>query len=429
MPLESGVSPRGGVSVKDFTRLMAATAQFESAPQLLVAVSGGSDSMVLLYLAGIWARQNNATVLAVTVDHTVRPESRGEAESVGQWAAEMGIAHQIKTLDSNLVRSQTIDQAWLRRLRYRALAEVAREQGIVHILTAHHLNDQAETLLLRLGRGSGLMGLSAMQPRVFTAEFQLLRPLLTLTKSQIANTCLAAGLPWVRDPSNDNPHYDRVKVRIYADDLAKVGLTAERLAETAARLGTDRAMQLRLRDQFLAQQGYFHPAGFVRLSGRPWADCDRAIVRLALMRLLVVVGKGEFAPRAESIERLMESLAVHEQINCCLGGCRLVAREDELLVFRETSAMAPPVSLSNPMALADWDHRFRVIWQGDIGGGWTFGAMAEHELKDWRKPLLSVGIPRRIMVTLPVIRRDGVVIHLPHLPETMKDSPFFVEAI
>ncbi|MDI9408060.1 MAG: tRNA lysidine(34) synthetase TilS [Candidatus Pacebacteria bacterium] len=429
MPLESEARPPAAVTVDEFAQLMAQTAEFESAPSLLVAVSGGSDSMALLHLARTWARQRGGMVMAVTVDHGIRPESRAEAEWVGGWSQQMGVTHQITTLDPRSVRSQTVNQDWLRQLRYRALADVARQFGFLHLLTAHHQGDQAETLLMRLGRGSGLMGLAAMQPRVFSADYQHLRPLLTVPKDRLTATCLAANLQWATDPSNDNPNYARIRVRQAAAQLAELGLTSERLAETAARLGGDRAMELRLRDQFLARHGYFHPAGFVRLHGKPWNDAEFLILRLALARIMAVVGKEDYAPRGVRLERLRQTLASNAKIDCCLAGCRLVSHDDGLLIFREAAAMAAEMVLTGSDGTVVWDNRFMLRWTGDIGDGWSFGAMGPHEVKDWRQGLLTTGIPRRIMVTLPVIRSDGAIIHVPHLTEIMAHSPFSLEPV
>ena len=429
MPLKPESPPQGGVSAAEFNGLISGIADFETNPRILVAVSGGSDSMALLHLAADWTRQMGGTAHAVTIDHGIRAQSRAEAQQVGDWARQLSIPHQIVTLDRQLVNSRSVDQDWLRRLRYRALATVARELGILHLLTAHHQGDQAETLLIRLGRGSGIVGLSAMQPRQFTSDYQILRPLLGISAARLRETCFAAKQEWVTDPSNHNPHYLRVRLRQAAPMLAELGLTELRLAETAELVAAGRDLLGRLRDRFLADYGYFHPAGFVRLSPGDWSSSDPLILREVMVKILAQVGGGDYPPRAERLDRLLGHLVGTENFDCCLGGCRLVKRSVDLLIFRELVAMSPPEFFAGTDGIVTWDNRFRLSWRGEITGRWSIGGLAINELKDWRSRLLSAGIPRRIMVTLPVIRRDGVIIHIPHSTETMSDSPFFVEPI
>ena len=152
---------QSAVGPDEFAAAMALLAPFEPAPLVAVAVSGGPDSLALALLAARWAASRGGRAVALTVDHHLRPESTGEALQVGRWLADRGIAHAVLDWSPPPVLAGDI-QAAARDARYAMLEAWCREAGALHLLVAHHAEDQAETLLLRLGRGSGLAGLAAM---------------------------------------------------------------------------------------------------------------------------------------------------------------------------------------------------------------------------------------------------------------------------
>src|SRR5689334_21506590 len=156
---ERGADPTP-VTAAEFADLMAPLGPFEARSRLAVAVSGGRDSLALALLAAGWCRSVGGEVVGLTVDHRLRPGSGAEARQVGRWLAAAGIAHHILVRRDELAAGSR--QAAARAARYALLGDWCRRQGVLHLLVAHQQEDQAETLLLRLGRGSGLEGLAAM---------------------------------------------------------------------------------------------------------------------------------------------------------------------------------------------------------------------------------------------------------------------------
>ena len=211
----------------------------------LLAVSGGSDSTALLVIAARWAeklkkrRKRAPKLLAVTVDHGLRPESKREAAQVQRLARRLGVAH--RTLLWNGQKPKTGLQEAARFARYRLLAEAAMRAGYEHILTAHTLDDQAETVLFRLARGSGLTGLAGMAHAVAlpaggdTAIF-LVRPLLSVSKARLVATLKKAGVAHSEDPTNRDPRFTRTRLRALMPHLASEGLDARGLSRLAARM-------------------------------------------------------------------------------------------------------------------------------------------------------------------------------------------------
>ena len=189
----------------------------EQFPALVLAVSGGPDSTALMWLAARWRKSLKAKpkLIAITVDHGLRKEAKREAAAVGKVARKLGIAHRILRWTGK--KPTTGLQQAARAARYKLLAEAARKDKATHILTAHTLDDQAETVLIRMSRGSGLRGLAAMQrlSRLDGAEpvLALVRPLLEVPKARLIATLKAAKIAYADDPSNRDPRFTRARLR------------------------------------------------------------------------------------------------------------------------------------------------------------------------------------------------------------------------
>ncbi|QPF92858.1 tRNA lysidine(34) synthetase TilS [Bradyrhizobium commune] len=240
-------------------------ADLRSAPALVLAVSGGPDSVALMWLAARWQKSlaRGPKLVVVTVDHGLRPEAAREAREVKRIATQLGLTH--KTLRWRDAKPKTGVPAAARQARYRLLAQAARATGATHVLTAHTRDDQAETLLMRLLRGSGIAGLSAMARLTARDGIVLARPLLDVPKSQLIATARRAKLGFADDPTNRDSAFTRPRLRALLPQLAAEGGDARNLARLAGRLAranaavevlTDGAERfLRLRDGANAPHG------------------------------------------------------------------------------------------------------------------------------------------------------------------------------
>jgi tRNA(Ile)-lysidine synthase len=202
---------------------------------LVLAVSGGPDSTALMWLASRWraGAKRGPKLVAVTIDHGLRPESAREAAAVGRLARKLGVKH--RTLRWRGAKPLSGLQEAARAVRYRLLSKAARAAGARHILTAHTLDDQAETVLFRMARGSGIAGLAGMARTSMLGDVALVRPLIDLPKARLVATLRAARIPYVEDPSNRDPRFARARLRELLPALAAEGLGVRRLATLSRR--------------------------------------------------------------------------------------------------------------------------------------------------------------------------------------------------
>jgi tRNA(Ile)-lysidine synthase len=220
------------ISVSDAKRLFA---DWKSAPAIVLAVSGGPDSIALMWLAARWRRAlaRGPRLLAITVDHGLRAEAAREARDVKRLARALDLPH--RTMRWRGTKPKTGLPAAARIARYQLLAQAARANGATHILTAHTRDDQAETLLMRLLRGSGISGLAAMARVTERDGVLLARPFLNVSKSQLIATLKKAKLDFADDPTNRDTHFTRPRLRKLMPVLAAEGGDARNLARLALR--------------------------------------------------------------------------------------------------------------------------------------------------------------------------------------------------
>jgi tRNA(Ile)-lysidine synthase len=224
---------QSAISAQDAKRLFA---DWKAVPAIVLAVSGGPDSLALMWLAVRWRRTlaRGPRLFAVTVDHGLRPESAAEARDVKRLARSLELPH--RTMRWTGAKPKTGLPAAARAARYRLLAQAARANGATHVFTAHTRDDQAETLLMRMLRGSGIAGLAAMARQSERDGVLLARPLLHVAKSQLVATLKKAKIGFADDPTNRDLNFTRPRIRAVMPALAAEGGDARNLARLASRL-------------------------------------------------------------------------------------------------------------------------------------------------------------------------------------------------
>ena len=189
---------------------------FEKNPSIAVAVSGGPDSMCLLYLLNNWIKKNKGSLIAIIVDHQLRRESKDESYLIKKYLLKNKISTKIIKINKKLVIKRNMKEA--RENRYKKLIKYCNHNNIFHLFLAHHYNDNIETFLIRKLSGSNFEGLRGMQYKSINNSIQILRPLLLNTKKEILEFNLNNKILYINDPSNLNTKYTRVAVRNFLNE-------------------------------------------------------------------------------------------------------------------------------------------------------------------------------------------------------------------
>jgi tRNA(Ile)-lysidine synthase len=394
-------------------------------PRLALAVSGGADSMALLHLIARWRAEDalKVEVTVLTVDHGLRANSREEAAMVGRMAASVGLPHAALAWTRDQRQGGGVQER-ARQGRYDLMAAYCQAHDIPALVTAHHLDDQAETFLMRLKRGSGLDGLAAIPQESAWSGVAVLRPLLGIPKARLAATLSEAGITWVEDPSNRDQRFERARMRACGDALGKLGLTPEALARSAGRLRRARAALDHAADAFLAEQGAMSEAGYCLIARDVLVALPAEIALRVLARAVNAVSGRETPLRLVKLEALLASLIENPKVAHTLGGCRLQSVGERLGIFRETRGTGLPTLRLAPGERALWDNRFRVELEPSARAPVTVGALGEARWRDLRAstPWLTA-LPRFAGATLPAGLAGGSIV-LPRLgpPSDVEDE-------
>lgn len=380
-----------------------------------LAVSGGSDSTALMWLCARWVKTlaHSPRISVLTVDHGLRPAAAGECARVADWAKALGLLPHILTWKGP--RPESGLQAQARALRYALLTDWCRAHQASLLVTAHTLEDQAETLLMRLARGSGIRGLSGMRSDE-TDGILLERPLLKMRRADLRATLEAAGHPWIEDPSNEDSRFERVRLRKALPMLAELGLAPEALARSAERLG--RALQPLdgLAREFLDRHVEMRPEGFALIDKGSFHKLDDEIAISVLERLLGYLGGGDEPPRLMAVEALHHWLRRGDARARTLAGCRIAQRQRHLLIGREAGRISQaPVDIAAGESVR-WDNRFDVSVAAVDGRCQILPVKA---LKLARNP----HIPAFVQEGLPAILVEGEVAAVPGLGFLGKSAP------
>jgi tRNA(Ile)-lysidine synthase len=303
-----------------FARLMAPFEPFETSPVLAVAVSGGRDSLTLALLSHGWAAERDGRVVGLIVDHGLRAEAAAEAVATQAVLARAGIEGTILTWPGAKPRTGLQEAA--RVARYRLLRDECRRQGILHLLLAHHADDQAETVAMRLARRSGPDGLAGMAALVDQPEVRLLRPLLGVSRARLTATLLARGVQWLDDPSNVDPRFERARLRA---------------GGVPAFLDSGGSVERSVRDGKLARAAVdmlaFDHAGVASIDRTGFARLGRDLQERLLSRVIQAVGGRDYPPRRERLERAAGRLCAPldrgksgKGQDFTLSGCKLMLR-------------------------------------------------------------------------------------------------------
>ncbi|THH37492.1 tRNA lysidine(34) synthetase TilS [Aliishimia ponticola] len=369
---------------------------------IALAVSGGGDSMAMLALAQNWAHRWGVAFSVVTVDHGLRPESADEARMVGAFCAQIERPHTV--LEWRWDGTGNLQDA-ARRAR---LDLIDGWRGPIQtVLMAHTSDDVAETFLLRLARGSGVEGLSAMAPmRRAPQGFHILRPCLGMSRAELRHYARVLQVPWADDPSNEDAKYDRSRARALLDRLDVLGLSRDDILATAGRMRRA-AVALNARMMSVAEEVVTERAGALLLDRTGFDRVERDTQLRLLAAACMWVSGAEYRPRASGLEGLLDRLTSGGAGT--LIGAQIESRANDYVVFREPAAVR---DLRAPVGQL-WDRRWAVSAPDALAAaqGLEIRALGDaiSDCPDWRE----TGLPRAAIIASPAIWQGAELVCAP----------------
>ena len=391
--------------------------------RVALAVSGGADSLALLDAVDRWRRvPGRPAAIVLTVDHRLRDGSEKEAERVVALAAERGL--EARHLVSSKLRPTGDVEGAARRARYRLLVAATRQLLASHLLLAHHRDDQAETFLMRLQRGSGVFGLAAMRPQVRAGDVVIFRPFLGVSRSRLAATAAVAGLVPVEDPMNSDPRFLRARIRRIMPLLAAEGFGPAEIAATTHRLALAADAVDAAVDRLIAEAAVVDALAVAAVDAAAFVAAPEEVRLRLLVRLLIAIGGEDYPPRfarLEGLHRAMASHPGHGRLKRTLAGVVLEWRAGRFLAYREIGREGlPTISIGGGYAGA-WDHRFRVAAGSHGFSGLTLGPLGE----EGRIAIgaRAEGTPAGALAALPALRRGAKIVAVPALSYATMTAP------
>jgi tRNA(Ile)-lysidine synthase len=377
------------------------------AKKAAIAFSGGGDSTALLHML----RDHPNVSHAFIIDHNLRTTSESETQQAAEYARSLG--YQVKTRKWVHSDPKTGIQVKARAYRYAAMGDMAREEGVTHLLTAHTADDQVETLLMRQDRLTGWRGLAGMRAEAYgplwpaLADVTLVRPLLGVSRANLRDYNMSHGLSWVEDPSNENLDFTRIRARQkLSNDPAMREALLTRQGEMSERLADERAeLCLWMRDYAVLD-----PHGFIRLSNIPPSELFLHLLRVA---------SGSGGPIDSSRrDALLETMKKPDFKAATLAGAWVIKEQDGFLITRDkVAALGRGHEKADALASMSvrphvpfiWDGRFRInAQQSNFTVQPAFGIL--QKLREVTETIALFNLPQHVRATQPIFLKDGHII-------------------
>ena len=401
----------------EFLKLMQGSNINGKYQHVAVGVSGGVDSLALCLLAHTWGEQNGVKLTALTVDHGLRKESAREAAQVKSWLTRRGIAHVTLVLDQPFPRYGI--QAFARKWRFQLLGDWCRINLADVVMLAHTIEDQMETICMRILADSGSEGLSAMRRNTVVGGLRILRPLLKISKGRLVATCRALNQDWVVDPSNQDTTYSRVKIRQLMPYIEKTGLESNKMIRLASAMEKLRNAFDNFSASFVKNNGGILKTGIAWINVSSFEKMPNKFKELLLLRLLVTIGGASWPSSKKKINRLIDSLKKEKVTRSTLGGCVIEKTIlGKIWIYREIKRRCLSVVIM-PGEKRRWDNRFEVSQNFDkklilepLGEqGW--GKIKRKEISGF-SDIFDFSMPFNARITIPVARSLDDSLIIPH---------------
>lgn len=384
--------------------------------EVALAVSGGSDSIALLFLASKWAKQNQIKLVVFSVDHRLRKESSDELEFVRR--VSLTLEHKFVEFIWQHDNSKSALQERARLARYEMMTNKCHELGINSLLTAHHYDDFLENYLMRKRKKSGILGLSNSYS-TFYDNIQILRPLFNIKKNDLVDYLNANSITWMEDKSNNLDFYERNRVRHHILSMPKEDKIS---LEEEANIADIKATEFNNKFiEEIAKNIEFNKLGFAFIDLDSYRKLDYEIAVYIINFVLTSISGKIDTPRYRSTKKLIDKVSAGDNFDSSLHECILREVNDKILIFREKNAInSNSVNLKNGVI---WDNRFRFNIDNEFVDEELKICLLDMEdyidIKDkldfQNLSKSSMNNHKDILFTLPVIKNLEKVVAIPHI--------------
>ncbi len=370
-----------------------------------VAVSGGGDSMALLHLLHKLCTLHSTRLRVVTVDHGLRSEAASEAQMVADVCGKLGLLHDVLHWEGWDGSGNLQDAA--RRARYGMMADWGRRHDVEAIAVGHSADDQAETVLMRLARRSGVDGLSGMKRRLVMEGMTWVRPLLGASRSDLRDYLIQSDVPWIEDPSNKNENFERIRARKVLEALEPLGITVCGLAEVADNM-LEARKALEWQTFLAARDSIYVNGGAVVVDDRKMRLMPDEVQRRLLVRAMNWISGEAYPARRQAVMSVLKGLRRGQAGTA--EGCHARRVGGAVWIFREFNAVANIRSKVDVL----WDGRWRITSSdpGALASDLEVRALGEEGLAqcpDWR----SCGRPHPVLLSTPSIWHKDELLSAP----------------
>jgi tRNA(Ile)-lysidine synthase len=409
-----GIEPISPVGHEEFESLITNCGATTNRSHLAVGVSGGADSMALCILAARWGRSNNVLITALVVDHGLRESSSSEARVVAAWLKRLAIPFEILTIGEPKPTTGLQEKA--RRWRFLAFDNWCRSNGVGAVLLGHTLDDQIETLYMRINADTGPDGLSGMSSYARLRGLIIARPLLSVTKKRLIATCNHHNQTWINDPSNLDERFTRV---FWRNLKPKIGLESRSIQRFSKVMGNLRGIIDNYCRDFIKYSGGVSSLGLIWFEASDFDKLPPYFSELMIGRILSSIGGASKPIKKRKIGNLRRNLTDKTALTETLGGCIVQKLEKgRVLIYREY-AKCPALNNFLQGTTSRWDNRFEITVSGGQSG--VIEALGHH---GWRQVTKAKNIsehfsmlkqvPFRARLSLPVIRHLDGGLSIPH---------------
>lgn len=337
---------------ESFAKIMQKMGPFEATPHIAVATSGGADSLALTLLLHDWIVSLKGKLTALTIDHKLRPESKEEAYKVKKWLTRYDIDHHILTWDGEKKKTDLQNQA--RQARRILLERWCTEHHVLHLFLAHHADDQAETFMQRLLHASGPIGLQSMSPCIYKQFGRILRPLLIYSKKDLQSYLIEKGQEFIEDPSNQNPLFERTKIRSFLPTLQKLTSTTDPINKTIEKIQEANEITFNALTQFYLSHVRLTRLAVLKICKAAFLAESLGLQTLIFSQCLQSLSGHKYPFSSAQILPIIEATNLNKNIT--LGGCLIFMKKDEIWVMREKRAI--PKNTPVRTTMLHWDNRF-----------------------------------------------------------------------